>query len=82
MTLATRNLTNPENRPMHAIRTRFLFASALAVVLGTTIAVGQNGEIMNNVANLTAPIEAAAQVVVDSAEKSGSFTSYLPGSFK
>ena len=67
---------------MHAIRTRFLFASALAVVLGTTIAIGQNGDMLNNMANLTAPIEAAAQIVVDSAETSGSFTSYLPGSFK
>ena len=67
---------------MHAIRTRFLFASALAVVLGTTIAIGQNGEILNDLANLTAPIEAAAQIVVDSTETSGSFTSYLPGSFK
>lgn len=67
---------------MHAIRTRFLIASALAVVLGATIIAGENGEIINNMANLTAPIEAAAQVVVDSAETSGSFTSYLPGSFK
>ena len=67
---------------MHAIRTRFLFASALAVVLGTTIAIGQNGEILNDLANLTAPIEVAAQIVVDSTETSGSFTSYLPGSFK
>ena len=67
---------------MHTIRTRFLIASALAVVLGATIIAGENGEIINNMANLTAPIEAAAQVVVDSAETSGSFTSYLPGSFK
>ena len=67
---------------MHAIRTRFLFASALAVVLGTAIAVGQDGAMLNNMVNLTAPIEAAAQIVVDSADTAGSFTSYLPGSFK
>ncbi len=67
---------------MHAIRTRFLFASALAVVLGTAIAAGQNGAILNDLVNLTAPIEAAAQIVVDSADTASSFTSYLPGSFK
>ncbi len=67
---------------MHAIRTRFLIACALAVVLGATHVVSENGEIINNMVNLAAPIEAAAQVVVDSAETSGSFTSYLPGSFK
>ena len=67
---------------MYAIRTRFLIASALAVVLGAVIVVGENGEIISNMVNLTAPIEAAAQVVVDSAETSGGFTSYLPGSFK
>lgn len=67
---------------MPAIRTRFLFASALAVVLGATIAVSANGEMINNMVNLTAPIEAAAQVVADSAETSGNFTSYLPGSFR
>ncbi len=66
---------------MHAIRTRFLIASALALVFGT-IAIGKSGEIVSNVVNLTAPIEAAAQVVVDSAETTGNFTSYLPGSFK
>ena len=67
---------------MHTIRTRFLIASALAVAFGTTLAVGQNGEIANNVVNLAAPLEVAAHVVVDSAKTSGSFTSYLPGSFK
>ena len=67
---------------MHAKRTRLLIASALAVVLGATLIVRDNGEIINNVVNFAAPIEAAAQVVVDSAETSGSFTSYLPGSFK
>ena len=67
---------------MYAIRTRFMIASALAVILGAILAVGENGEIANTLVNLTAPIEAAAQVVVDSAETSGSFTSYLPGSFK
>ncbi len=67
---------------MHAIRTRFLIASALAVMLGATVTVGKNGEIINSMANFTAPIEAAAQVVVDTADTSGSFTAYLPGSFK
>lgn len=67
---------------MPAIRTRFLYASALALALGTVFVVGGNGQIVSNVANLTAPIEAAAQVVVDSAETSGNFTSYLPGSFR
>ena len=67
---------------MHAIRTRFLYASALALVLGAAVVVGENGQIVNNMVNLTAPIEAAAQVVVDSAETSGNFTSYLPGSFR
>ena len=67
---------------MHTLRTRFLIASALALVFGTTIAVGQNGEVVNNVVNLAAPLEVAAHVVADSAETSGSFTSYLPGSFK
>lgn len=67
---------------MPAIRTRFLLASALAVVLGAAIAVSANGEMINNTVNLTAPIEAAAQVVVDTAETSGNFTSYLPGSFR
>ena len=62
---------------MHAIRTRFLIASALAVVLGATVVLGENGEIINNMVNLTAPIEAAAQVVVDSAETSGSFAASL-----
>jgi hypothetical protein len=67
---------------MHAIRSRFLYASALALVLGAAFVVGGNGQIANNMVNLTAPIEAAAQVVVDSAEPSGNFTSYLPGSFR
>lgn len=67
---------------MYAIRTRFLITSALAVVLGATLVLAENGEIIENMVNLTTPIEAAAQVVVDSAETSGSFTSYLPGSFK
>lgn len=67
---------------MHTIRNRFLIASALAVAFGTTIAVGQHGKIVNNVVNLAAPLEVAAHVVVDSAETSGAFTSYLPGSFK
>ena len=66
---------------MPAIRTRFLLASALAVVLGAAIA-SANGEMINNTVNLTAPIEAAAQVVVDTAETSGNFASYLPGSFR
>ena len=67
---------------MPAIRTRFLIASVLAVGLGATIAVSKNGEIIDNMSNLAAPIEAAAQVVVDSAETSGNFTSYLPGNFR
>ena len=67
---------------MQAIRTRFLYASALSLVLGVAFAVGENRQIVNNMVNLTAPIEAAAQVVVDSAETSGNFASYLPGSFR
>jgi hypothetical protein len=34
------------------------------------------------VANLAAPIEAAAQVVVETAECAGNFSAFLPGSFK
>ncbi len=67
---------------MYTIRTRLLIVSALALVFGTTIAVGKNGEIVNNIVNLAAPIETAAHVMADSAETSGNFTSYLPGSFK
>ena len=67
---------------MPAIRARFLLASALPVVLGAAIAVSANGEIINDMVNFAAPIEAAAQVVVDTAETSGNFTSYLPGSFR
>ncbi len=67
---------------MYTIRTRFLYASALALVLSAAFAVGENGQIVSHVANLTAPIEAAAQVVVDSAETPGNFASYLPGSFR
>jgi hypothetical protein len=67
---------------MNAIRNRFFLANTLFAALALAIGFGEYSQVCEEVANLAAPIEAAAQAVVNSADSAGNIASFLPGNFK
>jgi TctA family transporter len=67
---------------MNVIRTRFILSCAFAACVLMALSASHSSQISSKIAEFATPIDAAAQVVVDSAKSAGTFTSYLPGSYK